>query len=48
MTEPIPLVCRICRQPLATRSFWQNLQLHKDCLDKLIESVQPPAQKEVA
>lgn len=41
-----PRICRICQKQLTNRLFWDNLNLHKDCLDKLLETVQPPPPKE--
>lgn len=35
-----PRTCQLCKQPLATREFWDNLGIHKDCLDKVIQQVQ--------
>lgn len=35
-----PRLCTICRQELVRRAFWDNLNLHKDCLDRLLAEEQ--------
>lgn len=34
-----PRLCALCSQPLATKFFWDNLTLHKDCLDAVLAKV---------
>ena len=34
--------CGICKQRLNTRVFWDNIGVHKDCLDLLISQVRSP------
>lgn len=31
--------CQLCQLPLARSAFWDNLSIHKICLDKVIEAV---------
>lgn len=35
-----PRICTICNGELIRRPFWDNLNLHKDCLDRLIREEQ--------
>lgn len=46
MAEILPLIperrCRICVERLNTRAFWDNIGVHKDCLDHLISQVHLP------
>ena len=35
-----PRMCTICHEELIRRAFWDNLNLHKDCLDRLIREEQ--------
>ncbi len=32
-------ICTLCKQPLNTRPFWDNLRLHKDCLETTLNAV---------
>ena len=32
-------ICTLCQQELNTRSFWDNLSVHKDCFDKVLAAV---------
>lgn len=34
-----PRLCKLCQLPLNSREFWDNLQMHKDCLDRVIAAV---------